>query len=203
MCMYSCKEAAFRGTMKGWSAGRIFSGRKELCGVWCVYENGFSTTPAYLFPIQKYCFPITEQTSRVQAESRALKCKAAQLKEEQYENSGIVWICQRIPNVQLQREIHRNPNSLRLNEHWLNTHWFINEIILQRHYKVRVISMPIRNTLWGGIRPFSDILWCMALAFLRSRWNDNGVEEALSGSTASYHAQSSSHSVKSAHFCCY
>lgn len=33
-------------------------------------------TPDCLLPIQKYCFAITEEISRVQAESGALKCSA-------------------------------------------------------------------------------------------------------------------------------
>lgn len=65
------------------------------------------------------------------------------------------------------------------------------------------ISLVMSSVTWWAALPLSYGLWCMVLAFPRSQWNDNGVVEALGGSAASYDAQSSSHSVKSAHFCCH
>ncbi len=81
-CVCIAVESTMRSRVEERGTGRVSTGRKELFGVRCVYDGGHlfkkdkEKTPDCLFPIQKYCFPITEQTSRVQAESGELKSRA-------------------------------------------------------------------------------------------------------------------------------
>lgn len=98
-CVCISVESTMRSRVERWGAGRMSTGRKELFGVWCVYDGGYllkkNNPPDCLFPIQKYCFAITEQTSRVQAECwrAALHSWKGRSTRGREQNSRIVWIC--------------------------------------------------------------------------------------------------------------
>ncbi len=153
-----------------------------------------------LFLIQKYCFAITEQTGRQRELGAEVQSFTAERGGVQQDESRMAGLCGFVKGFKVRSSTgsFRNPNSLQLNERPLIHWWNCSAGMLE----VMTISMTVRNITWRAIRPLSGGLWCMALALQRS-WNDNSVVEALGGFTASYHAQSSSHSVKSAHFCCH
>lgn len=83
-------------------------------------EGSSSKKREYLFPMQKYDFAISKQTSGVQEENSVQKSaprsRVRNSRKVREQNDGIVWICQRNQSVELRGELHSNLSSLRRNE---------------------------------------------------------------------------------------
>lgn len=83
-CVFLARAGTMQGGAEGRGAGGASDGREERwgCDVYMM-KCSSSQSPGRVFPIQKYCRAVREQTSKVQVESRASKHNTAAQRGEE------------------------------------------------------------------------------------------------------------------------